>query len=570
MTPPPIGRRAAALLAPLALYALLVAWLTWPLAAHLPTHLPSTHPACHFDTLHMAWALAWQSHALATAPATLADANIYHPTPHALFYGDAGFGALPYFLPTFLASGNPTLAINLTFLAGVTLTAWTLHLVTRRWTGSSLAGVVAATAFLATRWTLWDFVPSAPQYAVLHYLPPIVLLAADRTCGRRTALALGALVVLQSLASILYVAVAVGVPLGVLALGRLARRTTRAAGLRLLGVLALAGLVLLVPGWGYVALRREHPGLGTQTWWRWWQQTTDLPWGLIAYQAPTAVPLAALALIAVALVLRLARRTGRVTPDDAWAHAGLWAVAGTVLSIAPATTWHGEPIWSPQAALGAWLPVYQFLRIPTRLGVGALVGLALLAGLAFAECAGRLRRPLPTRAVGLALAALVLVAVRTEYVHGLAAAAREPLPASYPLQRAIAGDSPLVTLLRAPGGPLLEVPAPFDPALGALPGPHAAAEYRSIFHWRPLLNGYNGYWPRALLERLSLAARLPEPGALARLRAETGLAVLLVHLADLPPGWRRAWEATASGARDDLRLVARDGDDVLLEVVPAP
>jgi 4-amino-4-deoxy-L-arabinose transferase-like glycosyltransferase len=98
-----VGHARRALLL-LVLYATLVAWLTWPLAAHLTSHLPNTQPACNFDTLHMAWALAWQSRALVSAPTTLPDANIYHPTPHALYYGETGFGALPYFLPVFLAT----------------------------------------------------------------------------------------------------------------------------------------------------------------------------------------------------------------------------------------------------------------------------------------------------------------------------------------------------------------------------------------------------------------------------------------------------------------------------------
>ena len=73
-------------LAALAVHATLVTWLTWPLARHLATHLPNTVLTCQSDTLLITWALAWMSHALVTAPWTLADANIYHPAPHALFY----------------------------------------------------------------------------------------------------------------------------------------------------------------------------------------------------------------------------------------------------------------------------------------------------------------------------------------------------------------------------------------------------------------------------------------------------------------------------------------------------
>jgi hypothetical protein len=48
-----------------------------------------------------------------------------------------------------------------------------------------------------------------------------------------------------------------------------------------------------------------------------------------------------------------------------------------------------------------------------------------------------------------------------------------------------AADSPLVAALRAGAGPVLELPVG-----GLLPLQQAEAVYRSIFHWRPLLNGY--------------------------------------------------------------------------------
>src|SRR5258706_13660715 len=96
-----LSRSVRDLVAPLLAYALLVVWLTWPLAVHLDTHVPDTEGPCRFDVPLIMWALAWQSHALTTAPTTWPDANIYYPAPHALFYGEAGFGALPYFLPVF-------------------------------------------------------------------------------------------------------------------------------------------------------------------------------------------------------------------------------------------------------------------------------------------------------------------------------------------------------------------------------------------------------------------------------------------------------------------------------------
>src|SRR5262245_15960473 len=138
-----MSQRLAAAAAALLLYAAGIVWLTWPLAAHLGTHLPNTSIACRSDTLHIAWALAYQSPALATAPATYLDANIYHPARNTLFYFDPGFAALPYYLPLFLLTGNPALSINVVLLGCIVLTAWSLYMVVALWTRSQLAGLIA-------------------------------------------------------------------------------------------------------------------------------------------------------------------------------------------------------------------------------------------------------------------------------------------------------------------------------------------------------------------------------------------------------------------------------------------
>ena len=101
--------RSAPAVATLAFFAALIAWLTWPLATHLETHLPNTVPfKCQLDTVYMVWMLAGECHALATDPTGILEANIFHPAHHARFYGDTGFGALPYFASTYGLTGNPT------------------------------------------------------------------------------------------------------------------------------------------------------------------------------------------------------------------------------------------------------------------------------------------------------------------------------------------------------------------------------------------------------------------------------------------------------------------------------
>src|SRR5262245_59020352 len=142
----------------LPLWVAAVLWLTWPLAEHLGTHLPATRATWQFDGLYGAWALAHETRALLGHPTTLAEAGIFHPARHALFYGPTALGALPFFAPVFLATGNPALALNVVFLGGLALTAWTLHLVVQRWSGSALAGAVAGATWLATPYVNWIWI----------------------------------------------------------------------------------------------------------------------------------------------------------------------------------------------------------------------------------------------------------------------------------------------------------------------------------------------------------------------------------------------------------------------------
>jgi hypothetical protein len=213
--------------------------------------------------------------------------------------------------------------------------------------------------------------------------------------------------------------------------------------------------------------------------------------------------------------------------------------------------------------------------VPTRLGVAGLIGLALIAGLAFAECerllVGR-SRTLAALARSTGLGLLVAVAMYGSYSTrgGQLVARRTPMPRAYHLARAIDGRSPLIAIIRQLGGPLVELPvARVQIALFPGDGPtdQAQAMYRSIFHWQPLVNGYSSYWPVGFPERMTLAYRLPDPDALAELSRETGLHLVLVHTASLTADARAAWNERSERASAGLELVARDGEDLLFRVV---
>src|SRR5437868_2111161 len=111
------------------------------------------------------------------------------------------------------------------------------------------------------------------------------------------------------------------------------------------------------------------------------------------------------------------------------------------------------------------LPLVSTLRDPYRIGVGAMFGLAILAGVAFAECARHIEHRFAARHLGVVrgLAAGMLVLSSAGFWFARPELGALPLSAPYPLSAAVVPDSPIMDVLRRPGGPILQLPvdAPF-------------------------------------------------------------------------------------------------------------
>jgi hypothetical protein len=539
-------RRLRTLGATLAAYVAVVVVLTWPLASALGTHLPRAAGAFVSDLYYATWALAWQTHALTTSPMRFADANIYGGVPLALFYGTPGFGLLPIFAPIFALSGNPTLAINGTLLLSLASTATAVHVVVESWTRSRLAGIAAASTFLTTRAALLQCVVM-PQYAALAAMPAIVWMLARESVSRRGAILLAALLALQALTDVVYVAVPLFVTVGLTAAVRLA--AGRKDGARIALALVAAGLVLVPVYSGYLAVRSANPNLARQTV---WLVRRDPQVGLLGLPAGTA-PLAVGALTYLPALagawLRAAGRADRSPAlSRAWGQAALW------FGVSLAMSWV-LPLLVPglRDLLRATMA-----RDVVRLGFTGLVGLSLLAGLGFAACVEAVTQ----RAAGSGRTmAVMLLAV------WLATRLWESprRPGDYPIAPAPAAG-PEAAILRAGTGTVLELPVG-DPRRDT--GSHAAAMYRSTAHWRTLVNGYSSYQPQGFQDRIDLVRTLPSHFALDALRTQTGLTSIVVHAAGMPAltigRWRRAVE---EGGLRDVRIDYVDDEVLVLAVLP--
>jgi hypothetical protein len=155
----------------------------------------------------------------------------------------------------------------------------------------------------------------------------------------------------------------------------------------------------------------------------------------------------------------------------------------------------------------------QGFRALARFGVFVGCALAVLAGLGtqalemtWPSLRAR-RRLLTTAIVGL----LVL-----EYSNR-----------ALPLSQAVTAAVPdaYKVLQRAAPGAIVEFPIP-DPR--ALPGYDPYYEAWSVWHWRPMLNGYSGFYAPAYLQALPTLADFPDDDAVALLR-ERQVRFVIIH-----------------------------------------
>lgn len=105
-------------------YALLFAFLTreW---IRVAAHSSPTGNAVP-DASYVTWILWWVAHALTTAPSTLYDAPIFHPSPHMLTASEHFLSSQLVFAPVWAATDNPVLAANVVSLLSYPLAAFAM------------------------------------------------------------------------------------------------------------------------------------------------------------------------------------------------------------------------------------------------------------------------------------------------------------------------------------------------------------------------------------------------------------------------------------------------------------
>ncbi len=579
----------------LVFYTLLALLATHPLWQHLTTAVPSDIG----DPLLNTWTLAWDGHALLADPLHLFDANIFWPLPGTLAYSEHLLGTAVLAMPLTLASGQPVLGYNLTFLASFVLSGLGMYLLALHLTRSRPAALLAGLAFAFAPYRLAAF--SHLQLLTIQWLP-LALLFLDKTLvrpARRPLFLFTLFFVLQALSS-WYLAVFSGVVVTLYVLGAwgfrrawfswaVAGRLTTAA-----GVIALC-LAPLVPPYLRVLgqLRAARPVAMSAAF---AARPTDFlaaaPFNRLfgALTAPLAARpgfteehylfLGVLApLLALASLWGASRRARRPALCIFW----LLLTATLALTFVP---------W-----LGRVLPVLALVRVPARWVAVAILPLSVLVGCAVTELLAWGRRLGQTsKADWLTNLTLGrrLTPINADFSFPICENLRESasrFPSlvlvllvgaglfaegfSAPIPLATVGRpadlSPVYRWLAADPDDFAVLEIPFYSAVGA-EYPETKRLYASTIHWKRLVNGYSGMTPARQVELGRALADFPGPRSMAAIRqlGAQGLRYVIVH--SLEQGFdRQAWEADGRWqvARSlTLRPAYEARGDVVYEVNP--
>lgn len=586
-----------ALTAPLALYTALTAILTLPLLRSFASVFP--HDAG--DPVLNTWILWWSTRRV---PLTHAwwNAPMFFPTANAMAFSEVLVGLLPISAPVQLATQSPLVSYNAAFLLSFPLCGFAAYALALEITGRRDAALGAGLAFAFAPYRITQL---GHLQMLSYYWAPLSLVGLHRYLRTRTlgSLALfGSAWLMQSLSNgyamfhvavllalwivwflrspraILPVAIAwlvFALPLVPILLtyervhtalhlvrdineikrsgadlvgffsappdslmwgGRLPTASNETAVFPGLTVIGLA-----VVAWALRA-RRARWDL-----WVWSPGTIAAaavaaiagavaasvfvvgPWAvgsvLTVSQVHKPFSIAVLALVALAVQSATCRRAWRTRSVI-----GFYVLATIVmylLAMGPAPTVFGRPLlYEPPYAWLMRLPGFDVLRVPARFAMAAVLCQAVLVAFALAQWSAAVNRRV--------LATVVCAGLLLDGAFRLPV---EAAPARAPVSWA---DVATVVELPA-GGPAVDFPA----------------IYRSMFHGRPVVNGYSGYMPPHYLP-LVHAIRDQQYDALREVSAygTVGIAIdegarsavdLAHHIAALPdvrpltmqPGWLR-------------------------------
>ena len=501
------------------------------------------------------WVVSWVAHALTTEPGALFRANIFYPHDNALAFSEGNFVGGAMAAPAWLLTKNPYAAHNFFFIACFVLSSVATYYLVRHLTGDWRAAAIAGVLYA---YSPFAFARQAHSQLLLIGFLPWAMLAFHRFIDRVSvarAIELGVVLWLTGLACAYYGIFAGGmVALGTVMLGA-TRGLWRRPGYWAHVALAAAVCIGLTAPlfWPYLRMQdttgfaRPLDGsysanisawLISSAWaHRWWapyvaNASEVLFPGIIA---------TGFGIWGAFISIRLKPDTTdrRFSPDVAWFYI-------TTAIIAFWTT------FGPKAGLYTLLyytiPVFSFLRAPSRTGIVVTLCLVVLAAPALIK--------VMNRKTGITMfVVLFVLAIADTYRAPLRMREAPPVPGVYR------------TLARLPRGPVIEIPFWSDREAY-----HRHAEYMltSTYHWQPLINGYSDHIPQDFRDAALPLSRFPSPDSF-RVLEQRGARYVVVHLGLMDAPTRESTiERLDREYVNYLRPIEKDGDVWLYEIIGWP
>jgi len=493
------------------------------------------------------WVVAWVSHALTTDPSQLFRANIFFPHTNALAFSEGNVVEGVIGAPVWALTKNPYTTHNFVFLFAFAQSFVATYYLVRRLTGDRRAAIICGVMYA---YCPFAFVRQAHIQLLMIGFLPWCMLAWHRFLDRTTiarAVELGLVMALTGLACAYYGIFAGGmISFAAVWFGITRQRWKDLRYWMPVAVAAITCVGVIAPFFlPYLEMQeatgfeRELSGqysanlgawLSSSAWaHRWWYPYLTKP-------TESIFP-GILAIVFGVLGARMMLRTDR--RDVAWYYIIL-AVFTFWLTLGPAAGLY--------TLLYKAVPVFSFLRAPSRAGIVVTLCLVVLAAPALVAIMQR-------RGANLAGAILLLLVSADLYRAPLRMREAPPLSSAY------------TALAELPKAPTIELPYWATP-----PEFHRHAEYMlsSTAHWQPLINGYSDHIPQDFRDSAPILATFPSREAFAALEP-LNARYAVVHL-NLMNGQTR--ERTVRGLDEEfvdyLRPIVKDGDVWLYEITGWP
>jgi hypothetical protein len=489
------------------LFTIVTAALTWPQVAH-PLSVPP-----HDDAYFSMWRLAWIAHQLPRDPVHLFDANTLYPAKDTLAYSDAVLFQGIVGAPLIWFGVPVVLVYNLHILATFVLCGLGMFLLVRDLTGRPAAGLIAGIIFAFGPYRFDHYVHL--ELVSAQWMPFAMwmfhrTLQSGRLADGLMAGAFGALQALSCVYLTVFFATIMAVLAPLLFFSTPARLRRRA-----LPPLA-AGTLLTVTVLGlYMVPYRVARGIVGER-------------GVGERMLYAAGPKHYIAAMPESVVY--GRLTGGIGLHEKRLFPGFMAILlGGValwppvdrrrLAYAIALALAVDISFGHRGIVGALLQehvsAYRGLRVVARIGAVVLMLLATLAGYGVA----RLLAEIPRRSLAQISVIGLGVVLMGEY-------------AMWPMRLEAVDTRPGQVyrwLQEQPPGVVAEFPMPASWKRPFELGLHESRfSYNSTFTWRPIVNGYSGFWPLSYITLIHAVEDFPADSAM-RALANSGVDYLILH-----------------------------------------